>query len=55
MYPYVYYNFFKLEESEKGGADMNISLGLASLDDVFLSRWNGSIFGPMNVSDMIDK
>jgi hypothetical protein len=40
----------ELEKSEKGGGDMNISFGLVTPDDIFLTDWNGSIFGPPGVS-----
>ena len=29
---------------------MNISIGLADPDDIFLTEWNGNIIGPMGVS-----
>jgi ubiquitin-conjugating enzyme E2 variant len=43
----------ELEKSEKGGGDMNISFGLVTPDDIFLTDWNGSIFGPPGVSSSI--
>ncbi len=41
--------FFRLEElerSEKGGGDGTVSIGLMRPDDLLLSDWNGTIFGP---------
>ncbi len=39
----------ELENGEKGHGDPTISLGLANPDDIMLSDWNGSIFGPPGV------
>lgn len=39
----------ELERGEKGHGDPSISLGLANPDDILLSDWNGSIFGPPGV------
>ena len=40
----------ELEHSEKGHGDPTVSLGLAAPDDILLSDWNASIFGPPGVS-----
>ena len=40
----------ELEKSEKGAGDMSISFGLVDADDIFMTDWNGSIFGPPGVS-----
>lgn len=40
----------ELEAGEKGLGDPTISLGLANPDDILLTDWNGSIFGPPGVS-----
>ena len=40
----------ELEKSEKGQGDMTISLGLEEPDDIFLTRWIGTILGPAGVS-----
>lgn len=39
----------ELERGEKGLGDPSISLGLANPEDIFMSDWNGSIFGPPGV------
>jgi hypothetical protein len=39
----------ELENGEKGLGDPTISLGLANPDDILLTDWNGSIFGPPGV------
>ena len=39
----------ELERGEKGLGDPTISLGLANPDDILLTDWNGSIFGPPGV------
>lgn len=31
---------------------MSVSLGLVNPDDILLTEWNGSILGPLNVSNM---
>jgi len=36
----------ELEKSEKGGGDGTVSIGLCRPDDILLTEWNGTIFGP---------
>eukprot|EP01132_Coremiostelium_polycephalum_P007454 gene7454-9160_t len=36
----------ELEKGEKGKGDQNVSYGLESPDDTYLSSWMGSIIGP---------
>ncbi|TPX53297.1 hypothetical protein SeMB42_g00886 [Synchytrium endobioticum] len=36
----------ELEKGEKGIGDGTCSYGLADGDDVFMSKWNGTILGP---------
>ena len=36
----------ELEATEKGTGDMSVSMGLVKSDDIFLTKWNGSIIGP---------
>ena len=40
----------ELEKGEKGLGDTPISFGLVDPADIFMTDWNGSIFGPPGVS-----
>jgi ubiquitin-conjugating enzyme E2 variant len=40
----------ELEAKEKGLGDPTISMGLTVHDDIFLTDWTASIFGPGGVS-----
>lgn len=39
----------ELERGEHGVSDGSISYGLEDADDITLSKWNGTILGPLNV------